>query len=344
VKSSLGRSVLVFLATLAASLVALELVFRTFLLAPDFKFEDPELGPMNRPQVRAVYTREGFGVHHTNALGFFSPELRAERPRLRVLVLGSSFAEALQIAPDESFSAVAQSLVEDSEFVNAAQSGWLPAPCLVLLRRVYPTVRPDVVVLQVSGVNPFDAGPIHVERDGAAGFRIVLRDQRFGLEQRLKAALDGIASRSSLVTMLLERANQVQADQRARLRERVFGATAAAGPAPPNESEREEAFRFVLREMSEITGRIVVLYVPELSYSVGGCVSVGQRDVAAVRAVAADLGLPVIDPSDALCAEYRSTGQPLHGFHNGVMGEGHLNAAGHRVVGRLVAQAVGSAR
>lgn len=343
-KSSLGRSVLVFLATLAASLVALEFVFRTFLLAPDFKFEDPELGPMNRPHVRVAYSREGFGVHHTNALGFFSPELRAERPRVRVLVLGSSWAEALQVAPSDGFVAVAESLVAGSEFVNAAQSGWSPAPALVLLRRVYPQLRPDLVVLQVSGVNAFEAGSVHVERDGDAGWRIVPPRTRSDLELRLKSATDGISRHSALVTMLLQRAHQVQADQSARLRAKFGGPTAPARSTGESGDGRQEAFRWVLRQMLEVTDRILVLYVPVLSYGVERCADTSERDAAAVRRIANELGLEMIDPTEALCAEYLRTKQPLHGFHNAVMGEGHLNAAGHRIVGELLARSVGAAR
>ena len=344
-KRSIAPPLLTFLGTLAAALVALELVFHTFLLAPDFKFEDPELGPMNRPHVRVVWSQEGFGVHYTNALGFFGPELRAERPRFRVLVLGSSWAEALNVSPSDGFVAVAGSLVEGSEFVNAAQAGWSPVPALVLLRRVYPEIRPDLVVLQVSGVNAIEAGSVHVERDGDAGWRIVPPRTRSDLELRLKNATDGISRHSAIVTMLLQRANQVLADQSARLRAKFGGPTAPAPPSTGESSdERQEAFRWVLRQMLEVTDHILVLYVPVLSYGVERCANTGERDAAGVRRVANELVLEMIDPTEALCAEYLRTKQPLHGFHNAVMGEGHLNVAGHRIVGELLARSVEAAR
>lgn len=344
-KRTITRAAGVFLGVLALALIALELLFRTFLMAPDFKFEDLELGPMNRPNVRVVYSKEGFGVHRTNALGFFSPDVRTDRPSVRVLVLGSSFAEALQVSPSDGFAAVAESRIEDSEFVNGAQSGWSPAPALLLLRRVYPELRPDFVVLQVSSVNAFEGGAVQMERDGEAGWRIAPPRLRTESELRLKEATDGISRHSALVTMLLQRANEVQADQRARLRARFLSETPGEpASAKASLADREDAFRWVLRQMMEITDRIVVLYVPVLEYGVERCINTTELDAAAIRGVATQLGLAMIDPTDAFCDEYLRTKQPLHGFDNAVMGEGHLNEAGHRILGEMLARSIEAAR
>jgi hypothetical protein len=262
-----------------------------------------------------------------------------------VLVLGSSFAEALQVSPSDGFAAIAESKIADSEFVNAAQSGWSPAPALLLLRRVYPELRPDFVVLQVSNVNAFEGGAVQMERDGETGWRIAPPRLRSESELRLKEATDGISRRSALVTMLLQRANEVQSDQRTRLRARFLGETSKA-PFSTNAdlAGREDAFRWVLRQMVEVTDRIIVLYVPVLEYGVERCTNTSEADAAVIHRVTEQLGLAMIDPTEAFCDAYLRTKQPLHGFDNAIMGEGHLNEAGHRVIGEMLARSIEATR
>jgi hypothetical protein len=51
-----------------------------------------------------------------------------------------------------------------------------------------------------------------------------------------------------------------------------------------------------------------------------------------VNQLAAQRGLPLVDPSDAFLESYRATGEPLHGFSNAQPGEGHVNARGHALM------------
>jgi hypothetical protein len=51
----------------------------------------------------------------------------------------------------------------------------------------------------------------------------------------------------------------------------------------------------------------------------------------------------LVDPIDRFKAEFARTGQPLHGFSNSVLGSGHINAAGHRMLGEELARAVAEA-
>jgi hypothetical protein len=49
----------------------------------------------------------------------------------------------------------------------------------------------------------------------------------------------------------------------------------------------------------------------------------------------------LVDPADEFCAAYARTHQPVHGFQNSIMGQGHMNAAGHEIVGGMLAKAIG---
>jgi len=69
----------------------------------------------------------------------------------------------------------------------------------------------------------------------------------------------------------------------------------------------------------------------------------GPQAAAFYHAFAARNRVTLVDPLDELRAEFARTGQPLHGFQNSVLGKGHLNAAGHRVVGERLARAIAEA-
>ena len=84
---------------------------------------------------------------------------------------------------------------------------------------------------------------------------------------------------------------------------------------------------------------IVLLYIPQVSYLQTPCGAVRQRQ-AFYHDFAARHHALLVDPCEAFCAEYARTRQPLHGFQNSIMGQGHMNAAGHRVVGGLLAKAI----
>ena len=73
-----------------------------------------------------VHSSEGYSVSTTNALGFFDDELRTPRPRLRALLLGDSYSEALQVPRKQNFSSVAERLVPGLEVVNSGLSGRSP--------------------------------------------------------------------------------------------------------------------------------------------------------------------------------------------------------------------------
>ena len=104
----------------------------------------------NRPGARVMYGEAEF--HHlvsTNALGFRSPELPPAKPsdRVRVLVLGDSFAYGVGVEDDATFAARLEALDPRLEVQNAGVNGYPPGQELLLLREVGLGVQPDVVLL-----------------------------------------------------------------------------------------------------------------------------------------------------------------------------------------------------
>jgi len=100
----------------------------------------------------------GFGTRViTNALGFRDePVAKVKAPGVfRVIVLGDSFMEALQVPHERSLPHRLAEILEDRtelpvEVVNAGVSGWGTADELVWLRRVGLDLGPDLVLVAMT--------------------------------------------------------------------------------------------------------------------------------------------------------------------------------------------------
>jgi hypothetical protein len=91
---------------------------------------------------------------------------------------------------------------------------------------------------------------------------------------------------------------------------------------------------------------LVILYAPLVPQIVAGRVVTEvprPQQVAAMRSAAEAAGLVVVDLRESLLDSMRQGNWP-HGFHNGFIGSGHLNADGNRLVARALVDAVNRVR
>ncbi len=97
------------------------------------------------------------------------------------------------------------------------------------------------------------------------------------------------------------------------------------------------------RRVAAHAPRLIYVYIPSIDYF-GPHVDYGDAQAAAFyHAFAARNHVTLVDPFDRFKAEFARTGRPLHGFSNSVMGGGHINAAGHRMLGEELARAIAEA-
>jgi len=346
-RTSKARAIATFVVTVALALSAFEFVLRTWLVSPRYKVVDSELGLLNRPNARVVWSEEGWGSHRTNSLGLISPPLRDDAD-VRVLLLGNSYTESLNVSREESFAGVAESTLRGHELVNAAHSGWSMVHELALLRRLAPVLRPDVVVAQFSSASLFDRTAVHLREDDSGGWTVIASPEDLSATRRLKDATDPLAESSALFTMVLRNSNTLRRGQAERLAHK-FGAAPPQTVQDVNAAKLIEpreaiATEWLLREMAELAPHIVVLVIPSVTYAADGCERPAAVRNAMIHRVAATVGVTIVDPTAAFCESYLRTRQPLHGFHNSVMGEGHLNARGHQVLAVHLADAIANLR
>lgn len=333
----LGRLALVALGLLLLA----EAGVRAFITSPSRQQPDAALGFTYQPDSLILQGREGFAANRLDAQGF-NDDIDPVAAR-RVLLLGDSFAEALQVPREQNFVELAEARLPGTEIINAARSGMGPGHFPVARQRFGAGTA-----LTVLALNPTDLQDLHAHAAGTMQGRDRLRDLAMP-----------VISRSALATFLSQRAMLL-------MRRAAETAPMASADAPPTapETRPEAAPRAAAHDASvpaadpadlaavtglldalSAQGPVALLWIPVLDYSRKPAPEAAYS--AKVRVVfaeaAARLGLPFADAGPALAAAFAATGQPPTGFANSTPGEGHLNAAGHRAVATVLARLVAEA-
>lgn len=340
--SLLRRSGLIFSA-LVIVLVGTELILRAWVTSPSRQVFDSELGWVYQPHATILNTREG-GAHLTlNELGMNDSPVATESGVCRILVLGDSYTEALQLPREKNFIELAEDQT-GLDLVNAGRSGLSPPQYVVLAERVAPKVRANeyLVVLTKSDWRDIEKalGQVKVSGEG----QITLRSNAKDAARKL---LEPLTQNSALLTYLMRRGGVVW--------KRISGhqwfvalaeqsiadsenGTASAISATRSEVETRQLARASLAALSR-DKTLRLIYLPKLNYgsenladSIAQSAEIQQK----FQSIAADLGLTFLDTTTALLASYESTGLPTHGYQNASPVDGHPSAVGHQVIASTI--------
>jgi lysophospholipase L1-like esterase len=264
---------------------------------------------------------------------------------VRALLLGDSYAEALQVARRANFSSVAERRLPGLEVVNAGLSGRTPLDYPDWLREFGPRLEPDVVIVQVNEgdlvglTRPANFARLARPRPGGAPAPPPRESGPARLARRVLRS-------SALVTALWQRAKLVDVEWKLHP-PRPFRAPARGRPARSVDVLADPLLPAMLdslhRRLAADSPRLVYLYLPIVDYHGPRPAYGDPRGAAVWHAFAARNHATLVDMFEPFAAEFERTGQPLHGFPNSVVGTGHINAAGHRVTGERLARAVAEA-
>jgi hypothetical protein len=334
------RPIATAVAGILAVLLTGELVVRTWIASPAATVPDARFGWRYLPHARLVSSREGYSVRHTNAQGLVDDETRAVRPRWRALLLGDSYAEALQVPSGAGFAEVAERVLPGLEVVNAGASGRSPVDHADWADLHAAALAPDVIVVQLTDGDFEDLmKPGVMER--LARPPVAGEDATAPAEGRLAHLARVVMRRSALVTVSRQRIEMLVADQSARLSRRFREASSARAARPAGEAVDARIPALLDAVHARLTAcapRVVYVYIPHLVYTEPGCPARWPLERAAVQAFAERNHAPLLDVGDAFRAEFQRSGQPCHGFANSVIGTGHINSRGHRIVGEALAR------
>jgi hypothetical protein len=106
--------------------------------------EDPELLWRLRPNCDIVWRGRRAGI---NSFGFRSPEMEyATSPRPRILVIGDSVTYGDSVAPEVTYPNLLNDMLVPGTAVNAGVPGYGVIQSFGLLRRIWDSIDPDVVI------------------------------------------------------------------------------------------------------------------------------------------------------------------------------------------------------
>ena len=299
---------------------------------------DPRYDRLPLPHEPVVHSSEGFSRGRTNELGHLDAPLPRPLPADGILVVGDSYTEARQVALAERFTDRLGARLGRRVY-NAGHTGWSPINAVAFITAERATFAPATVIVQVSGN---DLGDIvtprrpHVVEQGS-GLAIAWPDRvKRGTARRitdLRLALSRSAFAADLLSASLTLLGGGRGDD-----EGDAGASKAGACTEPD-PRVARALPWLVGELAKTHPDVRLLYLPLLEYH-GGCVDTCAAGRDLYRRAAELAHVPLIDVTDALCARFRATRQPLHGFWNTVPGTGHLNSEGHAVVADVLAAAL----
>lgn len=309
-----------------------EITARAFLTSPSRQIADPEIGFQYIPGSILFQAQEGGAHIRLNSLGFNDGEVGPKGDRKRLVVVGDSMTEALQVDRPSNYVSRLAHLRPDIEFVNAARSDAGPLEYRTSLRRLDTVLDPDLVLFAFSFGELRDVrrGRFSLERD--ADGRISALSVRATPQQEMKRVVEPLIQRSALATHLMRRFGP--------LLDRWRGAALSdASPAALDDTGCAEVVAFILREAASHRP-VAAMFLPQLDYLADrrSRVAPASAQEAAVLAHAAEqAGVPFLLLHEGLKRQYQDSGQPGHGFPNNRVGTGHLNPAGHMAVAHDVA-------
>ncbi len=272
---------------------------------------------------QAVINRllEGWGVSHWDASA-----VRAAPPSngaKRILFVGDSYTEGLQVDDGETFAARTQGLAPGIRTINIGRSAQSIADYVAFGPEYVERFHPDWTIIAVEskdlGSRCYDPGGSHFVWHGAVLQPVVVTPPRIW-QQRLQ----DVRRASDLVDYGIRRWSLYRTLS-ARLP--LFRAADVKPKSMPAEVitpvEQQLALLF-----EAFHGRLTLVFLPDF----GAPVPIERRTVAEC----ARRGWSCVNLRESF-PSFAAAGDAPYGFPNSTFGEGHLNARGHAAVARLLA-------
>lgn len=294
---------------------------------------DPKLGKVLNAGVY-VNGQEGFGISRIYEDGAVAARFpsKGESPgvKKRILFLGDSFTEALQVSDrTKYFDQVERQLGDGVETYNAGRSSASPAYYMYLADFYKDRVRPDYVVIQLSENDLRDMKNLnsnfHVEREKGT-FRVKF-DSGFN-------SSNVIASRFNDFYSLLELSVvRVAAEQLQKLHgDNSKGKDAEDTPDPQGDLALT---RWTLSELKRQYPNRILLFLPTIDFQK---IATGEGYFEGLVTDSANmLGIDVINMREPFTKAYQHDHVMPYGFANTQYGKGHMNNVGHDLTAKMLA-------
>ena len=359
---------------IAVGLLIAEGVLRlTGMVSPPVYQRDLILGSRLRPDYAGWNTNEGKVFFRTNHAGFRDRDhtVAKQSDTLRIVVLGDSYCEAVQVELERTFWSVLERELNQCELLtskkievlNSGVSGYGTAQELLMLRHHLWKYEPDVVLLAFLSGNDIRNNSRELEPDSLKPF-FTVQDDRLVLDDsftekpyftspwiRLK---DELIRSSRLLYLLYQVRHRNDSANSADAESLEVGLEDFIYSEPTEQSQRE-AWRITERlieeihvEVEEHGAKLVIATLtnpvqvhPDVTVRQAACSKLDVADLGysdrRVASLASRLGCPAIVLAKPMAEYAEQHNVYLHGFENSQLGAGHWNETGHRVAGEILA-------
>jgi hypothetical protein len=343
---------------------------------PNLYIRDPEVGTALRPNAEGWWTREGRSYVRINSQGLRDREHTKQKPAntLRIAVLGDSYAEALQVAMEKAFWAVAEAKLRDCpavrgndvEVINFGVSGYGAAQELLTLRHKVWDYDPDIVLLTMTTRNDVgdnsrvikqsDDVPYFVLSNGQLVLDGSFRDTpTYRLrDSTLYASLRWARDHSRVVQAIYAALHAMSVWRQGRANRSGSDANLDDYKEPETQAWRDAwavTEALLVRMRDDVEAKHARLFVVTLSGPRQIDPDPQLRQEIMIRSGISDFFYPDLRigefcrrqsiPALILAPRmYRYAVDHnvyLHGFSNGALGRGHWNELGHQLAGEMIA-------
>ncbi|HWD37915.1 MAG TPA: hypothetical protein VG944_03645 [Fimbriimonas sp.] len=329
---------LVFLKGLAAFLVAAsfwEVIDRNFVFATTISGYRPNFGHFPASG-RAVNSEEGYSSTWYDAEGFREGR-PIPAPANRILILGDSYTNAMQVATADNYCSVLQRMFgasgKDVWVINGGVSGSSPARYVNDAPWYLSNLHPQQVVVQLDQLHfvmdlPVQHGDFFL-RPTRNGFVIRSEEERHQVQDQLKHFGLGrfILDQSLVRTAMLRLGFR---DEQLTFASEKQLSVQGVDYAPYVD--------WVVHNLKKAFGNPLIVYIPTIDYF--NLEKPPHNVESELAAECAHEGLSFINMRQSFLQSFACNKAPCHGFVNTAPGVGHINAIGHALVAKEIYKAL----
>ena len=337
---------------------------------------DVDTGTRLQPGWSGWFTKEGSAYAVINRAGFRDRDHPVQKPAntLRILVLGDSYVEAVQVAQEQTFwsilerdlGAALRTQGQSVEVIAMGVSGWGTAQQLQALERYGFAYEPDWVVLAFFAGNDLRNNDRELEGDNARPY-FKLENDELRLDESFRTDPRFLKARSPLTKLKVQLINcsrvlQLIQESREQTPTEVQPMHVAVSSGlddqcflPPSNEAWERTWKITERLIERMHeqciqhhARFLVLAVnspiqvhPDPEKRASFCQRIGVENLDYADERIQKLGMrrnvPVVVLAGPLLEHASRQQLHLHGFSNTRLGEGHWNADGHAIVAKTLA-------
>ena len=316
-------------------LVMAEILARLVITTPSSQTYDPELGWVYIPHTSMLHAREGFARNMINNIGFNDDDLIYDESREYILFLGDSFTEAFHVKRKYNFTSLVD--YNNAITVNAGRSALSPAQYTTILSRIKKIFTPDKIVLVLTDGDLYEMiySPMKIIYDSNEAIaRIELISSK---SDAVKSLIEPVVQNSAFMTYMMRRLKPIVVDVMGSLNVKDDDFPVKQIDDTGKDSRAmKELLSYIFGVLNQ-DNNLYVLYIPSILFGIEGALPLSQGTILQneiISEIAGKHNIPYLNAYSYLDKAFAETGQPPFGFHNSIMGEGHLNIYGHQAVAR----------